>query len=81
MSKYIPHINTKYLGIPETRPYEIGYPHKGLCQECHQKRKLTKHHIVPLSEGGSDNLKNIAWLCRPCHDKIHGINGKKHDNE
>lgn len=33
--------------------------------------RLTKHHIVPRSEGGPTTLENLVLICRPCHDEIH----------
>ncbi|MCA9565373.1 MAG: HNH endonuclease, partial [Myxococcales bacterium] len=25
-------------------------------------------HVIPLSKGGTDDMNNLAWLCRvPCH--------------
>jgi 5-methylcytosine-specific restriction endonuclease McrA len=27
------------------------------------------HHIVPVSEGGSDKLDNCAVMCWSCHNK------------
>lgn len=29
------------------------------------------HHITPLSEGGKDDIDNVAALCPNCHRKIH----------
>lgn len=49
---------------------------KGLCPECqieivslgipHQI-----HHILPVSEGGSNRLANLTILCRNCHTQKH----------
>jgi 5-methylcytosine-specific restriction protein A len=35
------------------------------------------HHIVPLSEGGSNEEKNLMSLCRSCHEKIHRERGDR----
>ena len=29
------------------------------------------HHIVPRSQGGSDDDENKVFLCRKCHAMIH----------
>jgi hypothetical protein len=29
------------------------------------------HHIIPLSEGGTNDESNLMSLCRSCHEKIH----------
>jgi 5-methylcytosine-specific restriction endonuclease McrA len=45
---------------------------KAECFVCERKDKLTIHHFVPTSKGGSKNYKeNRLTTCRPCHDKIH----------
>jgi len=31
------------------------------------------HHIKPLLEGGTDEPRNIVYLCRRCHDEIEGL--------
>jgi len=31
---------------------------------------LTPHHIIPLSDGGSDKKKNIIVLCLRCHNAV-----------
>lgn len=44
------------------------------CQICNEspedERLLEVHHIVPLSEGGSDNLENLVTVCPNCHRKL-----------
>lgn len=37
---------------------------------------LECHHIIWLSEGGSDDLQNTAALCPNCHKKMHIVNDK-----
>lgn len=31
------------------------------------------HHILPEAEGGTNDSKNIVWLCVPCHDVVEQI--------
>lgn len=45
------------------------------CIICH-KPFVEIHHIIPLAEGGSDNIENAAPLCAYCHD-IYGNNSDK----
>lgn len=35
------------------------------------------HHIVFRSQMGLSNLKNLACLCRDCHNKAHGVDAKE----
>jgi 5-methylcytosine-specific restriction endonuclease McrA len=40
------------------------------CYYCYQvflKEQLTIEHLIPLSEGGSNEPDNIALACRPCN--------------
>ncbi|KAA1164453.1 HNH endonuclease [Pseudoalteromonas fuliginea] len=32
---------------------------------------LEVHHVLPLSEGGSDTIKNTIAVCPNCHMKFH----------
>ena len=49
------------------------------CQICCKKEgykhknnvPLETHHIVPRSQGGSDDPSNLITLCPTCHKKIH----------
>ncbi|MBA7646727.1 hypothetical protein ES703_54493 [subsurface metagenome] len=46
---------------------QILYNNK--CAICKQIKPLTKDHIIPLSEGGTDYIENIQPLCRNCNSK------------
>lgn len=39
------------------------------CAFCRRKKKLTKDHIIPLGEDGTDYIDNIQPLCRNCNSK------------
>lgn len=32
------------------------------------RRAVDVHHLVKRSQGGTNDLTNLAALCRPCHD-------------
>lgn len=34
---------------------------------------LEAHHIIPVSEGGANDLDNLTTLCHCCHNRLHGI--------
>lgn len=42
-------------------------------QECYVCRAKAEHwhHIVPISNGGWDVLKNLVPMCVSCHHKVH----------
>jgi len=46
---------------------------EGECVDCGEtdQNKLTIHHIIPTSEGGSDDKENLELLCKKCHPKHH----------
>jgi 5-methylcytosine-specific restriction endonuclease McrA len=54
---------------------------KGMCQDCYKPAPfivkntgdpyLETHHIIPLSDGGKDNVENVIALCPNCHRKKH----------
>lgn len=43
----------------------------GSCLACGSTEKLTKDHIIPLSQGGLDILENLQPLCQPCNSRKH----------
>ncbi len=46
----------------------------GICNSCKTEEvELHKHHIVPRSRGGSDEVNNLVDLCVDCHGKAHDV--------
>lgn len=52
--------------------------YKGRCQICNftfekenGQNYSESHHIVPLGESGSEEIKNIIIICANCHRQIH----------
>ena len=43
-----------------------------ICPLCDQEAN-SPHHIKPRSEGGTDEPRNIVYLCRSCHDQVEGV--------
>lgn len=44
----------------------------GLCCKCKSDcigSKPTKDHIIPITSGGTDSIRNIQPLCRQCNAK------------
>lgn len=46
------------------------------CQICGRKLsrlnpERTKHHIIPISQGGTNQFSNLQVLCVDCHYQIH----------
>ena len=75
--------NIKRLYVPIVSDYvkAVSQNH-GSCEICERRRfKLTEHHLIPramhgrfLKQGSyiyKYKLKQVAWLCRGCHEFIH----------
>jgi hypothetical protein len=43
-------------------------------ERCTEDRFLHLHHIVPLSQGGSDGPENLTCLCSSHHALVHQLN-------
>lgn len=52
-----------------------------LCERCYAQHIATSaeivHHIVPLSEGGSNSVDNLMSVCRKCHAQVHVERGDR----
>lgn len=74
---------------------KAGWPDHGhprdLCVWCmERRRKLTREHIVPTSQGGNSHWENLAVACRLCNTSrssssllawvwaMHAANGSQH---
>lgn len=38
----------------------------GRCAICGFKRRLTLDHVIPLSAGGDNTLRNLRGICNDC---------------
>ena len=49
------------------------------CELCGITCEITKHHLIPQSKiknkyrSIKENLSNLLWICRSCHDQIHSL--------
>ena len=43
------------------------------CFMCGERKnkKMTKHHVIPKSLGGTERDDYKLSICRDCHDEIH----------
>lgn len=39
------------------------------CAYCHEERKLTQDHVVPIVRGGKHTIENVVPACRGCNAK------------
>lgn len=44
------------------------------CEDCGSTVELVWHHVIPFSEGGTDDPQNLVVLCNACHLLIHKSN-------
>src|ERR1700716_3132248 len=42
-----------------------------MCAICKHLHRVSVHHIVPLADGGTDDVANAIPLCPNCHDEVH----------
>lgn len=65
-------IKLKVKGLHTEEEWEnLKKEYKNLCANCHQKRPLSRDHIVPINKGGHDSIDNIQPLCISCNSKKH----------
>ena len=58
--------------INNPRGRELLRKNVGVCCVCRERGLgINIHHIIPKSEGGSDDLNNLAILCVKEHDQYH----------
>ncbi len=45
---------------------------KHKCKLCEKNKGILEvHHMIKVSNGGTDNPENLITLCKKCHEKVH----------
>jgi len=61
--------------VKGTKLYTIAENQGWNCPECGEPlfngEEIETHHIVPVAEGGTDDLENLQHLHVPCHKQVH----------
>ena len=53
------------------------------CEVCNFnfKEVLVVHHILPISDGGTNELENLSVLCPTCHAIVHKLMSNNKQNK
>ena len=55
--------------------YKIAENQKWICPSCGEPlfngEEIDTHHIVPVAEGGTDDVENLQHLHKECHKQVH----------
>jgi 5-methylcytosine-specific restriction endonuclease McrA len=64
---------TNRTGIPEEVRIAVWRRDSGRCVRCDSRERLEYDHIIPVSRGGSNTVRNIELLCETCN-RNKGVN-------
>ena len=53
--------------IPERVRHEVWRRDRGSCVECGSRARLEFDHIIPVSRGGANTVRNLELRCEPCN--------------
>jgi hypothetical protein len=53
--------------IPVEVKREVWRRDEGMCSKCGSRENLEYDHIIPVSKGGSNTVRNIELLCQNCN--------------
>jgi RNA-directed DNA polymerase len=60
--------------------YKIAEKQNWICPICGQPlfngEEIETHHIVPVVQGGSNDIENLVHLHQPCHKQVHKTKSK-----
>ncbi|MBU4361271.1 HNH endonuclease [bacterium] len=51
---------------------EVWRRDEGKCVQCGSRERLEYDHIIPISKGGSNTVRNIELLCEKCNREKSG---------
>jgi len=71
-------ITYKYMGKYSLKQKKYDIIRKE-CVFCRRNKNIHLHHIIPRSEGGTDDIKNIIGLCPNHHSVIHTISDRSNE--
>lgn len=65
-------VERRKINEPTKKNYKRNFDtlferHNGKCIICQSTERLTLDHIVPISQGGSNELENLQLLCVACN--------------
>lgn len=60
-------IGSERTRIPEDVRIAIWRRDQGKCVRCESRENLEYDHIIPISQGGSNTVRNIELLCEKCN--------------
>jgi hypothetical protein len=70
--------------IPPLNNRELFHRDRQLCAYCggvYHTARLTRDHIVPVSQGGRDGWMNVVTACRSCNQRKSGRTPEQADME
>jgi hypothetical protein len=53
--------------IPERVRHEVWRRDQGHCVDCGSRNRLEFDHIIPVSRGGANSVRNIELRCETCN--------------
>jgi RNA-directed DNA polymerase len=62
---------TRYNKTKEKVANRQGYKCTVCGESLFNEEPIDLHHIIPKSEGGKDEIRNLIWVHQYCHHKIH----------
>lgn len=59
--------SAKRPAVPENVRIAVWRRDEGKCVKCGSRERLEYDHIIPISKGGSNTVRNIELLCENCN--------------
>jgi 5-methylcytosine-specific restriction endonuclease McrA len=63
--------------LSKSKKIEVFKKYDYKCNDCSAPGLLEIHHILPICEGGTNDINNLVLVCMVCHVIRHGGTPKK----